>query len=238
MLEMCGRLTILCTTSPTVFFGELDVFGTHAHHRLDCNNHTFFQQSTRAVDSIVADVGVFVHLESDTVSAKFTHNGIAVLLAMLLDGMAYVPNAVTRFATVEAKIKSLFGNFEETLHLRFDFADSESIGRIADIAVKFDDTINRNIVAFVEEQLLARNAMNHHIVYRHTEGTWETFESFAKGYSTIVTDKLLANLVQKSGRDARFHVASDLRKRSPYKECRTTDKFYLFFSLEQYHRFS
>ena len=154
---------------------------------------------------------------------------------MLLHGMSNVSNAVASFAAVKAKIESLFGNLEKSLHLGFYFADSESVGRIADITVKLYYTIDGDIVTLVEKQLLARYAVNHHVVYRHAERAGESFETLAERYASIVADELLANLVQKSGRNARLYVASDLRKRSPYKERRTTDKFYLFFCFEQYH---
>ena len=166
---MCGRLGILCTACPAVLLGELDILGAHADHGFDSDYHTFFQEGTRTRDTIVGNIGAFVHLETDAMTAKLTNYRIAILFAVLLDSMADIANTIPFLALIESDIESLFGDFEKTLHLRRDFATGEGVGRIAYIAVQLDDTVKRYIVAFVEIYIVAGDAMDNDIIDRDTQ---------------------------------------------------------------------
>ncbi len=68
VFEVSCRLAILCTASPAVFARELDVLGTHTDHGFNGNHHTFFQQGACTRNTIVGNIGAFVHLESNTMS--------------------------------------------------------------------------------------------------------------------------------------------------------------------------
>ena len=61
------------------------------------------------------------------------------------------------------------------------------------------------------------------------------FARHAQWLGTIVTDELLANLVEIGGGDTRTYMTAHLRESFPEEEAGITYELYLFFCLQQYH---
>jgi hypothetical protein len=175
-----------------------------------------------------------VHLEAYTVATKLSNHRVAIFLAMHLNSMTYVTYPVARFATVEAKVKGLAGDLHKALHLGLHLANSKGIGRVGDIAIVFDDTVERNVVSLFDEEV-ARDAVHHNIVDGNAECRRETFKTLAQGFGSIVADILLSYLVKESSGDTRTDVTANLRESFPEEEAGITYELDFFFCLQQYH---
>lgn len=184
VLEVGCGLAIAGAACPSVFLGELDVLGAHAHHGFDSDDHTFLEERTGTGDAVVGHIGRFVHLESHTVATEFTDDGITVFLTMHLDSMADVPHPIASLALVKADEEGFAGNLEEALHLGSGLASGESVGRVGHITVELDDTVERDIVAFLDKEVTG-DAMDNDIVDRNAEGRGETLETFAEGLAPL-----------------------------------------------------
>ena len=71
---------------------------------------------------------------------------------MLLNRMTDIANSITSLTLFNANIKSLFRNFKKSLHIDTRFAASKSIGRVRNIAIQLNNTIERNIVSLLDEK--------------------------------------------------------------------------------------
>ena len=127
MFIMCCRFTVFSTAGPAVLFRELDILRTHADHRFNSNDHTFFQQWASTLNSIVWDIGRLVHFESYSMTTKLTDDRITVLLAMHLHSMTDIPYPISNFALVKTNKERFTCHFHQTTHLRSNFADCKCV---------------------------------------------------------------------------------------------------------------
>jgi len=236
VLEVGRGLAVAGTAGPAVLPGELDVLGAHTHHRFNRYDHSFLEQRACSGDAEVGHIGRFVHLESHAVAAKFTHDGVAVLLAVHLDCMADVAHSVARFAAVEAEEEGFAGDLHQALHLGADGSDGKRVGRVGHVTVELNDTVERDVVAFLDEDV-AGYAMDNDIIDRDAKGCRETLEAFAQRFGAIVADELLADFVEEGGGDTWTDMTAHLRESFPEEEAGITYELDFFFSLEQYHSF-
>ena len=81
-------------------------------------------------------------------------------------------------AFVETDEQGFAGDLEEALHLRSHLANGEGVGRVGHIAVEVDDTVEGDIVAFLDEEVTG-DAVDNDIVDRDAESRGETLETFA-----------------------------------------------------------
>ena len=232
MLKVCCWFAIFGAAGPAIFTRENNIFGTHADHRLDSNDHSFFEQRTCARDTIVGNIGAFVHLETNAMSTEFTNDGVAVLFTVLLDSMANITDTIAGFALFETDIECLFGHFQQTLKFGSALATGESIGGIRNVAVQLNDTIKGDVVAFFDEEFVRRNAMHNDIIDRDAKGGRETFIALAKGDAPIVTDILLTYVIEESSCDTGLNMTAHLGKSLAEETGTITYQFYFFFCLE------
>ena len=230
----CG-LAIFGAAGPAIFTREDNILGTHADHWLDSNDHAFFEQWASAGDTIVGDIGAFVHFETYAMTTELTNDRVAILFTMLLDGMAYITDTVAGFALFETDIECLFGHFQQTLKFGSALATGESIGRIRDVTIQLDDTIKGDVVAFFDEEFVGRDAVHDDIVDRDAKCGRETFIALAKGDAPIVTDILLTYVVKESSCNTRLNMTAHLGKSLAEETGTITYQFYFFFCLEEYH---
>ena len=231
VLEVGGGLAVFGAAGPAVLLGELDILGPHTDHGFYGYDHAFFEQGAGAGDSIVGDVGAFVHFEAYAMAAEFTDDGVAVFLTVLLDGVSDVAHTVAFFAFLKPNIKCLLGDLKKPLHLGRAFATDESVRRIADVSVVLNHTVERDIVAFFDEDIVAGNPMYHHVVDRNAEGGRKTFIAFAQGDAPVVADELVAYLVEEGGGDTGMNMTAHLRQGFPEEASTVTYQFDFFLCL-------
>jgi hypothetical protein len=121
------------------------------------------------------------------------------------------------------------------LHLRRDLATSERVGRVADVTVILNNTIHRDVVAFLEEYLIAGDAMDHDVVDRNTERGRETLKAFTERFCPMVANVLLANLIEESSSDTRTYMTTHLGENIPKEAGTVTYQFYFFSCLKEDH---
>lgn len=235
MLVVGSHLAILGAAGPSVLFGELDVLGTLAYHGLDSDDHAFLEEGTCANDAEIGYIGRLVHLEAYAVAAEFADNVVAVFLTVLLDGMADVANAVARLALVESDEEGFASDAHEALHLGRDLANGECIGRVADVSVEFDNTIDRHVVAILKEELVGGDAVDYYIVDRDAECRREAFEPLAKRDATIIADELFADVVEKCRGNTRADMATHLGESLANEQSCIANKFDFLFCLKLNH---
>ena len=150
---------------------------------------------------------------------------------MLLDCMPDISDTITFLALIESNIESLFGDLEKSLHLRRSFATSERVSRVAYIAIELYHAINRNVITFIDEHLIARDTMNNDIINRNTESSRKALIAFAQRDTAIVSDKLLTNFIQVSRSDTGTNMTAHLGESFTDEAGTVTYQFYFFFSL-------
>ncbi len=228
---MCGRLTVFGTAGPTILVGEFHILGTHTDHGLNRNDHTFFQKGASASHTIIRHIRTLMHFEAYTMTAKFADDRVAVLLAMHLNSAANIANAVAGLAFIESNIKSLFSGLKKTLHLGSGLATSEGVSGIANITIQLNDAVKRDVVALIDEDIFARNAVNNDIVNGDTEGCGESLITFAERDTAIVANELLANLIKIGGGNTRTNMTAHLGESFTDEAGTVTYQFNFFFSL-------
>ena len=122
-----GRgLAVFCAASPAVAFDD-DVAAAKVDHRFDADAHAVADNGTDATPTVVGDFGGFVHAAADAVTTHFAHDGVTAVLAVGLDGVGDVADAMTGAAGFYADVERLFGCAAELHDLGVDFADGECI---------------------------------------------------------------------------------------------------------------
>ena len=79
---------ILGDDRPAVGAVDKDLPRAHIDHRLDGEHHAWDEQHSRALLAIMQHLGVVVELEAHTMAAGVAHHAEAVLVGVLLDGIA------------------------------------------------------------------------------------------------------------------------------------------------------
>ena len=74
---------------PAVILDE-DIASSKGDHRLDSYGHTGFENDTVTTSSVVAYLGILVHLASDTVSHELAYYSVAGFFAVVLDGERHI----------------------------------------------------------------------------------------------------------------------------------------------------
>src|SRR3546814_10311449 len=83
--DVCSSdLPVVGHDRPSIVLGS-DLARTLIDHRFDRENHAFAQTHARVRPPEIHHLRLFVHLATNAVPAKFTHNRIAVLFGVPID---------------------------------------------------------------------------------------------------------------------------------------------------------
>lgn len=93
---------------------------------------------------------------------------------MLLDDMSDITECDTRLDDVDRLIQTFLRDLDEALGMLGHFADAEHLAGIAMEAIFYYGDIDINGVAGLEGLAIAGNAVTDDVVYRGTDGFWET----------------------------------------------------------------
>src|SRR6202012_1796469 len=117
-------------------------------HWFNRDHHPLFQFHTRTAFAVVGPFGFFVQVAAYAVPYQFFNHAKAVSLGMLLYYITNIAYTVTNYRPGNTHIQAFHGDAHQLFGLIAYFADSESISRIAYVAIKLNAAINRHQVAF------------------------------------------------------------------------------------------
>ena len=187
---------------PAVVLNE-DIPSAEGDHRLDSEGHSGLEDDTVASSSVVAHLGILVHLPTYTMAHELANNAVSGFLAVGLDGST---------------------DISET-----------SISAVGMPAVELDRRIHRDDVAFLENDLVGGDAVNHLFVNRRTEGCGIILVSKARGTATMIHDELVRYLIQLGGSNTRLDSLSHFGISLTKQDVACPHEFYFFVSLEKNH---
>ena len=238
MLEMGCRFAVTGADGPAVSTVKPDGTTPHSNHGLDGNAHAGFQRDAVAAATVVRHLRVLMHLPTNTVTGKFADNSVALGLAVVLNGTADVTDMATSCRLGNAPVERLLRDTQQTLDIFSDLTDTERVAGVATETVEQCATVDGDDVTLAEDGLGVRNAMNHDIVHRGANaggkrpsiGIGETLES---GNCSIVTNKLVGNLIQLEGRYTRLNMFRQFAKGSTNKLVGPAHQHDFVFSLQK-----
>ena len=234
VLKVSAGLAVACACSPTVAFGD-DILAAQINHGLDGNCHAIAQQRAGATTTEVGHLGVLVELATHAVSAHLTHDTVVASLAILLDGVGDIANAVAGHCVLDADIERLLGRAQQLEGLLGDIADTESVGAVAVEPLGGDGTAVTGHDVAILENIVRRDAMHHHLVDRGAERGGEAVQPFEAGRAALRTDILFSDLVETAcshtGSDNLGHLGQGAR----HDQISPSQHLDLLVCLEIYH---
>lgn len=126
-----------------------------------------------------------MHLLAYSVSAHFANYGVAVALAICLDSVGDIADAIALLAGGDAFVERLLGCLHQLQHLGGDFAHGECVALVAVVAVKLDDAVKTNDVTLAQG-IVGRKSVNDYLIDLDTECTGETAITETSGTTAIV----------------------------------------------------
>ena len=151
VLPLCAGLLVLGDDLPAVRVVGIDEDAPRAHvdHRLDGEDHAGHKEHTCAAMAVVVDLRIFVEGVADAVTGQVADNAVAVLLTVLLDGVANVADEAEGLGGLHAYLQALLGHTHQLFLLGCGLADDEHAGSIGIIAVKNGCEVNIDDIAFL-----------------------------------------------------------------------------------------
>ena len=168
---------------------------SHADHRLNGDGHTGLKDYTVTTTTVVADLGIFVHVATDAVSDELADNAVAGFLAIVLDGKADVAQAMSRHSLLYTDVQSLLGGLQQAHHLLANLAHGERIGAVGVETVEFDAAVDGDDITVTEHGFLRRYAMYDLLVDRGAEGARKILIALASGDTAVVAYILFGDAV-------------------------------------------
>ena len=194
VLKVCTGLAVAGAGGPSVALGD-DVLAAHVDHGLDGNGHAVAQQRARAATSIVGYLGVLVQLAAHAVSGHLAHDAVVAALAVMLDGVADVADAVTGHSVLDAHIQGLLGRAQQLQGVVGHLTDTEGVGAVAVEPLGGDGTAVTGHDVAILEHVVRRDAVHYHLVDRGAERGGKAVQPLEAGRAALRTDILLGDLV-------------------------------------------
>src|SRR5512138_3489648 len=121
MLKMGGQAAVFGNRGPTVFL-DFDFVTAGIDHRLDRQDHSFFQPKTAIRLAVIRHWRFFVQLLTDTVTDKRPHNGKPSAFGEPLHSRAQITQSLPLLEFLNASIEGLFGDVHQSLRFFAHFA--------------------------------------------------------------------------------------------------------------------
>ena len=144
---------------------DKDAPRTLIDHRLDGERHAGHQQHARAARSAMLHIRLLMELQSDTVTAEVAHDGEAVTVGVLLDGVTQVAHKDIRLAAhLLAYFQTLPGYIDQLLLFGRRAADDEHAAGVGVVAVEDGGAVHIDDVALFEHNVLGGDAVTDDLV--------------------------------------------------------------------------
>lgn len=126
VFEMCRNFAVAGHYAPSV--GEhCQLVGSERYHWFDGYAKPVLELFARTLTPVIGHLRVFVHVVADAVTDKFSNDSVTMAFAMLLDGVAYVANAMACDSLPDSFVKGLFGDTEKFAYLWFHLAYTKRV---------------------------------------------------------------------------------------------------------------
>ena len=162
---MCGELSVTGVCRPPVIRNKY-LLAALVNHRLNCQSHAGVEPRPSARCAVIRDTGVLMKLASDAVTYKIADYRKTVILDICLDGMRDVAESFALFCMSDSLKKALLCNINQPLCFAADFPRTEGSCAVGVVAVQEYAYIDANDVAFLNDLVLARYAVDYNIVNR------------------------------------------------------------------------
>ena len=175
MLEVSSQAAVLGLDRPAVLgLGDLAV--VLADHGLDGDGHAGDETGAAALMAVVRHFGVFVQLPAGAVAHELADDGEAGVLAVALDGIADVADAVAGHSLLDALIERGLGDVQQALSFQVDLSHCIGAGVVAVEAIDLCAGINAHDVTRADDDVMRRDTMDDGIVQTDTGRSGETVQ--------------------------------------------------------------
>jgi len=237
VLEMGCGLAVASHYAPLVGC-EVDRTVTKSDHRLDGDAHACFQGYSVAATSVVGNLRRLMHLPSYAVAGELAYNSISVGFAITLYGPADVADMIAGYSLLYSFVERCLGDAQQALNFVGDFAYTERVATVTVETVEQCSAINRDDVAFFQDNLITGYAMNDDLIHGGADagGEWPSIgigEVLEGGYGPVASDELLRDVIQMEGRYSGFDVLGQLCEGCPNQLVGLAHQFYFILCLEK-----
>lgn len=233
MLVMSRPLMVTCTHRPTVTV-DSDILRSHVDHWLDANAHSRTKQRSDTTTSVVGDIRVFMKTTTYTMTRQFTNNRVTTFLTVILYGITNVTYSITNLGLFDTDIKTLLRCSQQAENLLIDITHGKSVTAVAIETVDDRSTIASDNVA-VPKFIIRRETMYNLVIDFDAEGARKAFITLETRNATVITDKLLGNLVKPKGSNTWLDPLGDFAKCLSNQLISLSNQLYFFVSLQKYH---
>ena len=201
VLPLCGQTMVFGHRCPAIA-QHFHVAFADVDHGLDGENHAGFDEFAGATFAKMHHVWFFMEFRADAVTAKFSHDRIAMTFRMFLNRVADVAKMCAGFDLLDAEKQALARDFDQTFGVRADVADAEHFAGVAMITVLDDGNVDIDDVA-VFQFLVAGNAVTDLMVHRGADRFRETaIIQRCRNGVLYIDDVVMAKAVEFIGGDA------------------------------------
>src|SRR5664279_329840 len=159
VLKMGGEATIFRDSSPPVVLDD-DIGAAFVYHGFDGEHHAGAQPWSTPGGTVVEHLRRLVHVAADAVSGELLDHGIATLLDVVLHRPPDIAQATAGYTLLDALFQTHARRLDQSGCLLGDCSDGQGACRIAAPAIFERAKVNRQNVAVLERQILARNAVD------------------------------------------------------------------------------
>ena len=149
-----------------------------------------------------------MQLTAGAVAHELPHHRETGVLAVGLDSLADVANAVARNGLLDALIKRRLGHIHQALCFEIDFAHRIGAGIVAVEAVDLGAGVNADDVARANDLVVRRDTMNNGIVQADAGRARKAIQTLEIGGAAVLHDEVVDQLVQLPSGHACFDVLS------------------------------
>ena len=149
-----------------------------------------------------------MQLTAGAVAHELPHHRETGVLAVGLDSLADVANAVARNGLLDALIKRRLGHIHQALCFEIDFAHRIGAGIVAVESVDLGAGVNADDVARANDLVVRRDTMNNGIVQADASRAGEAVQALEVGLAAVLDDKIIDDLIQFPGGHTSLDVLS------------------------------
>ena len=173
-------------------------------------------------------------LSAYAVTSQFAYYRITMMLTIILHSITDVTYTITRLGLFYAEHKRLFGSLEQFQNFFFYLSYHKGIATVTIETIQHSATIAAYYISFFQD-IIRRESVHDFVIDFDTQSTRETFISLKTGNSSMVSNKLLCNLIKTSGSNAWLNPLGDFAKRLSNQVVSLTHQFDFLVSLQKYH---
>src|SRR5690606_13985926 len=160
----------------------------------DTNHQTRFKLTARIPFPVIGYLGLFVQLKPNAGSHQLSYNAISVADHMVLHGVSNITHALAGNGLCYAQMECLQSYTKQLIHLCSYFAHSKCIGRVTNVAIQINTTVDRNNVS-ITKFIVTGNTMHHLVVDRYAQGVGKPVVIEKCGAPTMVMDIIMRQLI-------------------------------------------